>query len=327
MRPFDYGGKPPSGADAERMLELPTRLLREASGRNQALAALDFERALSRLEHRWLPYKGLQIHLEVQPARTGAATFVIIPGLGDHARRQLALATALAEHGYGAIAVDRQGHGLSEGRRGDAPLRADFDVVELAIGYARVRSQGPVVALGDSLGGIMTWFLLTAEPDIEAAVCHCIGHPDVHVDPSYRYKEPLLRALGTVLPRLPVPVRQIADYDHVALDPVTKRYFDDQVDALFNFKVSARSVASYLGFRPPVPWQQVTIPTLVMIGAEDRMVTPEFTAAAFERDHPPAADYLSVPGAGHQLFLDDLGLALPQLLDWAARRLSVGARS
>ena len=306
---FDFGGKPPTrhrsraparGADAPDP--------RGARAAIHAVADLDLDGALERLEHRWLPYKGLHIHLEVHPGKPGAPTFVIVPGLGDHARRQLALATALAERGYATVAVDRQGHGLSEGRRGDATLAADFGVVELAIGYARVRSQGPVVLLGDSLGGIMGWYLLTTEPDIEAAVCHCIGHPDVRPDASYRYKEPVLRALATVLPRAPVSVRQIADYDHVALDPVTKGYFDQEVDSLFNFTVSARSAASYLGFRPHLDWERVTTPVLVMIGAEDRMVTPEFTTAAFERAHPPGAEYVTVRGAGHQLFLDDLGV-------------------
>ena len=327
MKAFDFGGMPPSGADAERLLEVPTGLLREAAARNPAVAELDLDRALDRLEHRWLPYKGLQVHLEVQPAKTGAPTFVIVPGLGDHARRQLALATALADRGYATVAVDRQGHGLSEGRRGDATLAADFGVVELAIGYARVRSQGPVVLLGDSLGGIMGWYLLTTEPDIEAAVCHCISHPDVRPDASYRFKEPVLRALARVLPQLPLSVRQIADYDNVALDPVTKGYFDHEVDSLFNFTVSVRSAASYVGFRPPLDWERVTTPVLVMIGSEDRMVTPELTAAAFERAHPPRAEYLTVPGAGHQLFLDDLAASLPALLDWSERTLPAALRS
>ena len=165
----------------------------------------------------------------------------------------------------------------------------------------------------------MTWYLLTSEPDVDAAICHCIGHPDVHPDPSYRYKEPLLRALARVAPRAPISVRQIADYDHVAIDPVTKRYFDDEVDPLFNFKVTARSVASYLGFRPRIPWEQVRLPVLVMIGSEDRMVTPQFTRESFDRAHPPEAEYAAVPGAGHQLFFDDLGAALPDVLAWAER--------
>jgi lysophospholipase len=321
MNELRYGGEPPTRAEAERMLEVTTRLILDARDRNEALAALDLDGAIERLEHRWLPCKGDRIHLEVHPAKPGAPTFVIAPGLGDHARRQLALAAALGERGYGAIAVDRKGHGLSEGRRGDATLGADLEVVELVIGYARARTQSPIVLLGDSLGGIMSWYLLTSEPDIDAAVCHCIAHPDVHADPSYRYKEPLLRALAAVAPRAPISVRQIADYDHVALDPITKRYFDDEVDPLFNFKVSARSAASYLGFKPRIPWERVRLPVLVIIGAADRMVTPEFTRQAFDRAHPPEAEYATVPNAGHQLFFDDLGVALGQVLAWTERRL------
>ena len=321
MRELRYGGEPPTRTEAERMLELPTRLILDARERNDALADLDLDGAVERLEHRWLRYKGDRIHLEVHPAKPGAPTFVIAPGLGDHARRQLALAAALVEHGYGAIAVDRKGHGLSEGRRGDATLAADLDVLELAIGYARARTPSPVVLLGDSLGGIMSWYLLTSEPDIDAAICHCIAHPDVHPDRSYRYKEPLLRLLAAVGPRAPIPLRQIADYDQVALDPVTKGYFDDEVDQLFNFKVTARSVASYLRFEPRMPWERVRLPVLVIIGAADRMVTPEFTREAFERAHPPEAEYVTVHGAGHQLFLDHLGVALGEVLAWAERRL------
>jgi acylglycerol lipase len=322
MRPLSFGDAPPSRREAERMLAVPTRLLLEARERNPALARLDLEAALERLEHEWLSYRGKRIHVEVHPVGTPSATFVVAHGLGDHGRRQLGLSAALAEHDYAVVVVDRQGHGLSEGRRGDAPLEDDLGVLELTIRLARERFGGPVVILGDSLGGVMSWYLLTREPDVEAAVCHCIGHPDVHPDPSFRYKEPLLRALAKVAPQAPISVRQIADYGQVSLDPITKRYFDDEVDDLFNFNVTARSVASYLGFRPQIPWERVQTPTLVMIGADDGLVTPEFTCASFERAHPPHAEYLSVPAAGHQLFLDHLDSAMPPLFDWASRALS-----
>ena len=38
------------------------------------------------------------------------------------------------EHGFNALLVDRLGHGISEGRRGDATLEDDLAVLELAIG-------------------------------------------------------------------------------------------------------------------------------------------------------------------------------------------------
>ena len=109
---------------------------------------------------------------------------VYVHGLGDHARRSTPLGGALADAGLNAVLIDRRGHGISEGVRGDATLETDMAVAELALAYARQRFGGPVVLMGDSLGGIMSWYLLTREPDADAVVCHCINHPDVSNDPS-----------------------------------------------------------------------------------------------------------------------------------------------
>jgi len=316
-----YPDGPPSKALAERMLEVPTRLLLAARSRNPALDALDLEGALDRLEHEWVDQDGALIHLETHSIEAGAPTVVVAHGLGDHARRLTPLAAALAASGFNVVSLDRRGHGLSEGRRGDASLEEDFAVLRLGVERARSRSNGPVVLLGDSLGGIMIWYLLTREPDVEAAVCHDISHPEVRLDRSMRIKAPLTRALARLAPRMPIPVRQIADYDHVALDPLTKAYFDDEVDKLFNFTISARAAASYLGFEPGIPWERVDTPVLVIAGVEDRMVPPRFIEASLERAKPPGTTYLKIPGAGHQLFLDDLGTSLAPLMDWTRTAL------
>ena len=61
---------------------------------------------------------------------------------------------------------------------------------------------------------------------------------------------------------------------------------------------------------------------LVVIGAADRMVTPEFTRRSLERARPPRASYLEVPGAGHQLFGDDLGASIGPLTAWLSDTLA-----
>ncbi|MGH2986120.1 MAG: alpha/beta fold hydrolase [Solirubrobacterales bacterium] len=320
-RRLRYADGPPSKRVAERMLEIPTGLILAARERNPALAELDLEGELDRLEHEWLPYRGLRVHLERHEVDPGAPTFVVAHGLGDHSRRHLGLATALAERGFNSLLVDRQGHGLSEGGRGDAPLEADLGVLELAISHARARSDAPVVLLGDSLGGIMSWYLLTREPDIDAAVCHCIGHPDIPVERSFA-RRVALRALARVAPTAPISVRRIADYEQVALDPQTKAYFDERPDRLFNFTISARAADSYARFHPGIAWERVTLPALVVIGAEDRMLSPRFVRRCLERVRPPRAELLEIADAGHQLFLDDLGLALDPVVAWVERALA-----
>ena len=77
---FRYGGSPPVGADAERLLAAPTELLLGARERNPALAALDLERELATLEHEWAPYRGDAIHLELHGADPAAPTVVVAPG-------------------------------------------------------------------------------------------------------------------------------------------------------------------------------------------------------------------------------------------------------
>jgi nucleoside-diphosphate-sugar epimerase/alpha-beta hydrolase superfamily lysophospholipase len=320
-RRLRFADGPPPKHVAERMLEVPTAFVLAARERNAALAALDLDGELERLEHEWIVHDGLRIHLEHHRLDSGAPTFVVAHGLGDHSRRHLGLAAALAGRGCNSLLVDRPGHGLSEGRRGDAPLARDLAVLELAIARARSEYGGPVILLGDSLGGIISWYLLTREPDVDAAICHCIGHPDVHHDRSVALLAPLVRVAARIAPAAPIPVTRLADYEQVALDPETKRYFDERRDRLFNFTITARAAASYLGFRPPTPWERIRIPALVVIGAEDRMVTPEFTRRALDRARPPRADYLELEGAGHQLFLDDLGAAIEPLLDWVERAL------
>lgn len=320
---FEYGSAPPAHDALESRLQVATDWLRDASTVLDGLASTDVERALAGLEHDWVELRGELMHLEVHQADEARATVVFAPGLGDHVRRATPLGAALARAGLNAVLVDRRGHGLSEGRRGDASLEDDLALLETVISHARRRFGGPLVLMGDSLGGIMSWYLLTREPDIEAAVCHCISHPDEQHDPSMRWKAPLTRALGRVAPAVPMPVTQVADYSHVALEPLTRRYFDDRIDPLFNFTVSLRSAASYLRFEPRIAWEEVVSPVLVTIGSEDRMVSQRHVERCLERAKPPHTTYIAHPGLGHQLYLDHLDQALPPTLEWLDATLAV----
>ena len=306
--------------ELEHRLAPATSWLREAAAVLPGLAGTDIDAIVHRLEHDWLDLRGERMHLEVHTAEAAgaaaSATVVFAHGLGDHARRSTPLGGALAAAGLNAVLVDRRGHGLSEGRRGDAPLEEDLALLEASLRYARERFGGPVVLMGDSLGGVMSWYLLTREPDADAVVCHCISHPDERHERSMYWKQPLTRALARVAPALGMPVTQIADYSQVALEPLTSRYFSDRLDPLFNFTVTLRSVASYTRFTPGIPWERVQIPVLVTIGCEDRMVSQAHVERCLARAQPPDTTYVAHPGMGHQLYLDHLAEALPAVTDW-----------
>jgi pimeloyl-ACP methyl ester carboxylesterase len=51
------------------------------------------------------------------------------------------------------------------------------------------------------------------------------------------------------------------------------------------------------------------------------MVTPEFTRRALAAGRPPRSRLAEIPGAGHQLFLDDLAATIGPLTEWAEAAL------
>jgi alpha-beta hydrolase superfamily lysophospholipase len=315
------GDDPPSPDEIERALGPATEAVRGSLERHGGLQPAGLDAALAGLRHEFVEYRGARVHLEVHEAGEGRPTIAVHHGLGDHVRRMTPLAARFAAEGFNVVMLDRPGHGVSEGRRGHCPLDWALELVDQSVSFAREQFGGPVVLLGDSLGGITLWYALTRDLDAEAVVCHCIAHPGVRHDRSMLVKAPLMKATALISPYAPVPVTRIADYGHVALDPVTKDYFDRRADPAFCFTASMAMAASYLEFTPGRPWESVRTPVLVTIGAADRMTTPSVTRESFDRATPPRAEYLEMRGVGHQMFLDHLQASFPPLVEWVRGRL------
>ena len=286
----------------------------------------DIDRMAGRVEHALIPYRDLQVHLEVHAAEDAAApTIVFSPGMGAYARFYLPVLGKLCDRGFNVVAIDRPGHGLSEGRRGDCPMEQTLDVVEDVVRYARGRFGGPIALAGSSLGGIISWYALTREPDVDAVVCHNIAHPAVFHEPAAAVKIPLLRRLARVAPRAGVPIKQVADFEALSSSPEILDYMRRELDGIWAWKLTARSVASIFDYRPPVDWPRVETPVLVLVGAEDRMVTPAYTEQAVAAGRPSNVELRVLPGLGHLLMHDHLGEVLPVVTDWLEATLPARA--
>ena len=311
---------------AEETLEPVTATLRSWARAIPGLSrALDgpgeIDRMADRVEHVLIPYKDKQVHLETHAAGDGAPTVVFSPGIGGHARFYLPLLGKLCDENFNVVGIDRPGHGLSEGRRGDCTVEQILDVVEAAVRHARERFGGPVVLMGSSLGGIISWYSLTREPDVEAVVCHNVAHPSVYHEPSVRPKAAALKRLRRIAPYAGVPIKQIADFGEVAQSPEVLDYFRQEPDRIWCWKISARSAASLFEYEPPVAWSQVSTPALVLVGSADEMVSPDFTRQVIDASAPPNCELRVLPGMGHMLFLDHLDEALPVVVDWMRQTL------
>jgi UDP-glucose 4-epimerase len=284
----------------------------------------DIDRMAERAEHVLIPYQDKQVHLEVHATGeggheadgSGAPTLVFSPGIGGHARFYLPVLGRLCDEGFNVVAIDRPGHGLSEGRRGDCPIDEILDVLEDAVRYARERFEGPVALVGSSLGGIIGWYALAREPDVAAVVCHNIAHPAVPHEPSARLKVPVLKRLARLAPLAPVPIKRIADFEALSRSPEILDHFRRELDGTWCFRITARSAASLFTYEPPVDWSQVETPVLVLIGEQDEMVSARFTEEVLAAGKPPNTELRVVPGLGHLLFHDHLAEVLPSVVAW-----------
>lgn len=320
-RPVRYLDGPPRAEVLELALEVITGTLRDWSREVPGMGKIDVDAAVAGASHEFVARRRTRVHLEVHETGPADPTVVFTHGIGAHARLYTPFASRLREAGFNVVLVDRPGHGLSEGRRGDCPVERALDVLEQGVSFARSRFAGPVILGGSSLGGILAWYALTREPDVDAAFCHFIAHPALYPEPAAKLLATPVRALARVAPVAPIPVKQAADFGAIAEDPRVRSYWSDEVDGLYCFSNSARALASVFEFRPQVDWSRVQIPTLVVIGERDRMTTPAYVERVMQRSAPPRTTYRKLAGHAHLLPIEALDELTAEVSSWARRAL------
>ena len=186
---------------AEGVLEPVTAELRRRVADDEEL-----DEALDHVEHVFVELGGDELHLELHPAgRDARATVLLSPALGGHARAYTPLLAALRRAGFDAIGIDRPGHGLSQGRRGDCPPPLAAATLERAVAYAHSRSSAPIVLCGAAAPAGVDAYLsahpgtLTLAPGIAAG----IGSPSPRL-------AAIVRRLAAVAPLARVGAARIA---------------------------------------------------------------------------------------------------------------------
>jgi alpha-beta hydrolase superfamily lysophospholipase len=306
-----------SRADLEERMTAAVRDMALRSARLSAAAggSAVVERMLREIENVWIDALDLRIHLDLHRSPRPRGTIVFQPGSGAHARVYFLLGGLLARRGYHVLAIDRPGHGLSGGERGHCTAEDAIAVAGAAIEYARARLAGPVVLMGSSLGGLLTIFGLCKGLRPDAAVAHNFVYPGKLLSMRWRAR------WVTRHRARPYPLTELVHgFDRLSDDPAIAGYLRSQADPGVAWTLSARSVASLLGFAAPAPPHPPD--TLVLTGDRDRAIpawaTRFFTWWSGLRRY----QLVVLPDAGHLLFHDHLDRSVPLVADWLDARLA-----
>jgi acylglycerol lipase len=203
------------------------------------------------------------------PDATPWAALLIVHGLGEHGGRYEHVGARFAAAGIDARSVDLRGFGASGGRRAYVERWARFhDDVEVALGVVRDAALGrPVVLYGHSLGGLVSLgYVLAGRPAPDLLV---LTGPALEADVPAS-KRLAARLLSRVLPYY--EIRNELDMTVLSADAtVGERYLADELNY---HRTTARLAGEALAEQDRVraALQNLGVPTLVLHGAEDRLV-------------------------------------------------------
>lgn len=296
--------------DAVREMALASPRLTTAAGGRAAVDDI-----LERVRDEWIEVGGRRVHLDVHPSADAKATIVFQPGSGAHGRNYFLMAGLLARNGYETVAIDRFGHGLSEGERGDCSVDEAIEIAGAVIDRARSEAARPVVLMGSSMGGLLTVFGLLRGLRPDASVVHNFVFPGKLF--SLRMRSRWIQRRRTK----PYPlVKLVHGFEELSSDAAIAAYLRSREDAFMAWELSPRSVASLFGFNA----RKITEApdTLVVTGAKDKAIPAWATRLFMRFSGLPRYEVRVLPDAGHLLFHDHLDESIPLIVDWLDGRFA-----
>ncbi len=248
---------------------------------------------------------------------------VLLHGYAEHGGRYGPVAEVLVDLGLAVYAPDHRGHGRSEGERA---LVWDFDgLVEETIAfleevaYARTPRR-PRVLIGHSMGGALAALVAARRPDLVDLLV--LSGPAVRLRGAPPPLRLLAGLLGRLAPRLPV---NPLPADAVSRDPETvARYDADPLN--YRGRVKARTGAELLraGRRVLAEADRIQVPTLILQGGADRLVSPEGARRLHERLGARDRTLRIYRGLYHEVFNEpERPQVLRDLRDWLVQRLEL----
>lgn len=248
---------------------------------------------------RWVPVTGRDARLEALDFGGEGPGVLLLHGLAGTAAEWEETAAWLSET-HRVVALDQRGHGRSERRPGKVTPAA---YVADALAAIEILVLAPAILVGQSLGGLIAFLAASERPDLVDA---------------------LIVVEATPTREGPEVAEQIADYFDSW--PLPFPSHDAAVTFFGGDSLRARAWARNLvaqpdGLRPAFDtgvlvaaieqalardywgeWRALSVPTLLVRGEEGELSPSEAAAMVAA---VPSTQLVSIPGAGHDVHLDE----------------------
>lgn len=268
---------------------------------------------------------GVTLRWTSWPGR-GDTVVLVHHGLGEHGGRWSVLAEALAGLPVTVATYDLRGHGVSSGPRGDADGMAQLagDLERMLPAIVAALGARRVLIYGHSLGaGVVAHALIWGglQQHVVGAV---LSAPPVGVPLNFAARVKI--GVGRLIRGIAPSIRLANEIDPTALshdDGQVARYVSDP---LVHAQVSIRLGLSIVDTGPRLVEDagRITVPTLVFVGTEDRVVDPPGVARFAARLGSADRSFCELAGCRHEPHFEraDLAAAWREVVrGWVARQV------
>jgi alpha-beta hydrolase superfamily lysophospholipase len=273
---------------------------------------------------------GVKLHVEhFTPSLPATGVLVFVHGFSAHIGNFGHLGRACADAGLETTMFDCRGHGRSQGRRGYVARFADFvDDLDLVVTAARARSPGlPIALAGHSHGAAVCLdYVLGATPRPSRAAPPAPVQVIALAAPFLRLKlrVPALKLIaakvfGGVWPTLTMANGIVAE--DVSRTPEALAGF--LTDPLVHHVATPRWFNEIRGAQARLlaAASKLTVPTLLLIAGQDRLVSNEATFD-FARSAGPIVQLKMYDNLFHEMFLEpERAEVIGDLVHWVKEKL------
>ena len=214
---------------------------------------------------------------ECKPKNLQEKNILLIHGLGEHSGRYKEFAEFFIKNGIGVYALDLQGHGKSDGKRGHIKSFEEYlESVESSLIFIRKKFlETPIILFGHSLGGLIGLnFLIERESkEIESAV---ISSP--WIETAIKIPEYLIllqKVLKRIFPSLRLNNRLISNHLSKNKDVVSKYDKDELVHNKISLNLYSEVMKSIDNVKEKA--SRIKAKTFLYHGMSDRIISSKGT--------------------------------------------------
>ncbi len=270
--------------------------------------------------------RGLNLSVKYFEKDKNAPNILWITGAGCHSLYLAELEYHMHLRGYNVFGIDFQGHGDSEGKRGDFTIDELVENCNDAAKYIFSNFNDRIGAIGGSLGGLVTFYLGLAQAPVKSIICQ---YPGILTEKKFQDQVPkkakkiipLGKLLAKLFPKMKIPTALYVDWKGLTeTDRERKNSEKYMKDPDIVKWYTVRAAMSQIATPPPNPVKELKIPTMFFAPKRDKAISIHYVRDLYDRLPPIKKKFVEVDG-GHYWLVSHPKEAAKMFCDWFTETL------